>query len=390
MEKEGLPNAGLWDQRAAFQWVHDHISLVGGDPTQVTAMGESAGAGSIMHHLVGYGGTLVPLFNKAILQSPAYQYMWDRGGTVLSIFNEFATQAGCNGQGLACLRAAPVANLIAANTYLNSEGTDGAFAVGPTPDGSFIRQLAVLEYASGNFHRIDSLILSHTAAESVLFVDGHVQTDSEFNTFLDSIFPTYTKTAGVNALIEAFYPPVSTNHTYATETDRMIAFVRDSSFACNTRHITEAYGDSNVWNMQYSVTPGYHATDLIPTFYNAVLSLDSFLEDLAFTVVPLFQGIANAMQSYFTSYVTTGNPNTDRAILNVPTAIYWPHPVSSAEMITGVLDVGDLWFSTVSDTQNKKTPCNFWRNVAAAVTSLGSFSPSPTRLYLFVGWETDY
>ena len=52
MENQGLPNAGLWDQRAALQWTKDNIHLLGGDPTQVTAMGESAGAGSIMHHLV--------------------------------------------------------------------------------------------------------------------------------------------------------------------------------------------------------------------------------------------------------------------------------------------------------------------------------------------------
>lgn len=40
MEKDGLPNAGLWDQRAVFSWVQSYISLLGGDPTQVTAMGE--------------------------------------------------------------------------------------------------------------------------------------------------------------------------------------------------------------------------------------------------------------------------------------------------------------------------------------------------------------
>jgi len=75
VEAEGVSNAGLWDQRAAFQWVQDYIHLVGGDPTRVTAMGESAGAGSIMHHLVGNGSKLDPLFSKAILQSPAFQPM---------------------------------------------------------------------------------------------------------------------------------------------------------------------------------------------------------------------------------------------------------------------------------------------------------------------------
>lgn len=71
MENEGLPNAGLHDQRAAFQWVRDYISLLGGAPTKVTAMGESAGEGSIQHHLVAEGGKLDPLSSRAIMQSPA-------------------------------------------------------------------------------------------------------------------------------------------------------------------------------------------------------------------------------------------------------------------------------------------------------------------------------
>jgi carboxylesterase type B len=210
MENQGLPNAGLWDQRAALQWTKDNIHLLGGDPTQVTAMGESAGAGSIMHHLVAEGGTLDPMFKRAIMQSAAFQPMWDRKGQLEDVFQTFANLSGCAGQGVSCLRAASSSTLLAANTALNTEAITGSFIVGPAPDGSFIRQLPSLEFASGNYYKgVDALISSHTSDEATLFVDGHVATDAEFHTFLSEIFPavsiTVSKNIFLNPLMNAFH-----------------------------------------------------------------------------------------------------------------------------------------------------------------------------------------
>lgn len=144
MEKEGLPNAGLYDQRAVFQWIQDYIGLLGGDKRQVSAWGQSAGAGSILHHLTAFGGTQDPLFSKAILQSPGLGLSFDREGSLEQAFQNFATRAGCAGKGVDCLRAASAETLAAANA-------EGKYALAPSADGKFLRQLAILELASGTY-----------------------------------------------------------------------------------------------------------------------------------------------------------------------------------------------------------------------------------------------
>jgi carboxylesterase type B len=43
VERDAIPNAGFWDQRAIFEWIQEHIHLVNGDKDDVSVWGESAG-----------------------------------------------------------------------------------------------------------------------------------------------------------------------------------------------------------------------------------------------------------------------------------------------------------------------------------------------------------
>ena len=53
------PNLGLWDVLMALQWIQDHIGVFGGDPDNVTLMGESAGGAIVTYlHTSPLTGTL--------------------------------------------------------------------------------------------------------------------------------------------------------------------------------------------------------------------------------------------------------------------------------------------------------------------------------------------
>ncbi len=60
-------NYGLYDQMTAMKWVKHNIEAFGGDPEQVTIMGQSAGAMSVQQHC--FSPMTEGLFTKAVLSS---------------------------------------------------------------------------------------------------------------------------------------------------------------------------------------------------------------------------------------------------------------------------------------------------------------------------------
>lgn len=110
---------GISDMIAALEWVHEHIAGFGGDPTQVTVMGQSAGATSIARLL------MMPeardLFLRIILQSSGLGRGFLTPAAAALIADQFLRLVDIDpdsGDALSRLRAMDVAHLLRAQGEL--------------------------------------------------------------------------------------------------------------------------------------------------------------------------------------------------------------------------------------------------------------------------------
>ncbi|KAF8168644.1 Alpha/Beta hydrolase protein [Mycena galopus ATCC 62051] len=340
VKANGGLNAGLLDQDFALRWVNRHINKFGGDPSKVTIWGESAGAGSVLQHVVANKGQTRPqLFRAAITSSTFLPSQYNYNDRVPELlFSEVAAQVNCStaADTMTCLRAADATDLQTANTEINNGGFWGTFLFVPVVDGTFITQRPTLSLLEKQVNGEMLLSVTNTF-EGTDFVDQTTGATANATQYALNLFPDFgpVQADQVGDLYAGLGTPLFQEN----------AIQGESIFICPTYFLLNAFAGRS-FKGEFAIPPGLHATDV--AYYWPTLS------------TPPFQNtdFINAFAQSFTAFAISLDPNVKISHTITPPWNKWAvghTEMNFNETAEGLPAVGPI---TTSNALLER--CQFW------------------------------
>ena len=334
---QGAPvaNQGLWDQQLAMQWTHANIAAFGGDPSNITIFGESAGSADVCLHMVAPASR--GLFARAISESGGCTTRRRGLAAAERDTAKLAEQLGCSAENaLPCLRAAGVPALFAATDALGAQG----LGFGPVVDGELIPDQPRALFDRGEIAHVPYLLGTNTDEGSAFTLDAaSITSDEQYKDALARLGPDPNE-------VLVFYPPSKFS---SAKNPYQAAFAR-------------AWGDARMVCSTLDVAVRAQRAGLPVFLYNFDISMDgpngvfgaahAFEIGFVFGTNPMFtpeqRAVSDRMQGHWTQFAKTGDPNG-------PELYPWP-------LFTEDADVRINFAETSSVIQDFRAfECGFWR-----------------------------
>jgi para-nitrobenzyl esterase len=277
---EPLANYGLMDQIAALKWVRRNIARFGGDPSNVTIFGESAGGEDVLTLMVTPAAR--GLFQKATVQSGggwgAPRSLADGEAAGVQALTRLGVAADSSaGQ----LRALPAEKLV---------GLGGP--TGPIVDGKLVTETPAQGFARGDEAPAPLIIGSNTWEASLL---------------PPSAYAAYVKSAP--PAVVAAYP-----HEAADSAGLAQAMFTDKAMGAPARWFAaKASAKAGAWLYEFSYVrvvrrgkiPGANHTSENPYVFDTQMIVPNYASE----IVTDDRAVAAFMHSCWVSFAKTGRPD---------------------------------------------------------------------------------
>jgi len=305
-------NLGLQDQVAALRWVKENIAKFGGDPDNVTVVGQSAGAGSISALMTMPSAK--GLFRRAILQSTPFGRFSRTPEDAQRIGERFLDILGLKFGDAAKLKTMPVEKLLAAQGELGraeKKFADAAAPFGLTIDGTVIPGTIADALHAGASAEVDVMV-GTTREEMAAFYTADKDVQNASDAQVMGVFETIFKGEDRAYLDEV--RRMRASHTNAALLGDLMS---DAMFRMGSLRFAEARADQDkpayVYQFDWQSPAGFescHCLEIPFVFNNFEHWTDSPM--LKGAKPAETKGIAEAMHGAWIAFARSGKPDHPR------------------------------------------------------------------------------
>ncbi|XP_022532354.2 carboxyl ester lipase, tandem duplicate 2 [Astyanax mexicanus] len=363
-------NYGLWDQHAAIGWVFRNIKAFGGDPSNITIFGESAGGASVSFQMLSPHNK--GMIRRAISQSGVALCPWAVNRNPRAYAEEVAKNVGCptDQSMFSCLKMTDPSQLTLA----------GPVSLGSSPSNPVVNNLSLSPVIDGDFLPDEPSNLFGNAADidyiaGINDMDGHMFSGVDVpsvnqplqNTPVEDVkelLTALTRVKGPEAAASAFSQYSSGWSSKPTnvevkktivdiETDYIFLVPTQTALYLHNKHANTARTYSYLFSepSRMPIYPSWmgadHADDLQYVFGKP------FATPLGYW--PRHRKVSKYMIAYWTNFAKTGDPNSGPS--EVP--VTWPRLTGQDHQF---VDINNSMGKTSVKQKLRSRFVHFWTN----------------------------